>query len=273
MRATQIWPVEGKLEQDWFAVDSPAGNVWRIQEPLHNENVKSFLVIGNDRTALIDTGMGAADIRAVIEQITKLPIIVINSHAHWDHIGGNSQFSEIWIHEAEADGLTAGVSNEILRDWFGPHNMRGPLPEGFDIETITYPPTPPIGTLKGGEEIDLGDRCLEVIHCPGHSPGGIALWDERNRVLFSTDVAYPCMLLVHAREDLTEYLRSFDRLLALDPAPQAIFGSHCDVEMPVAMLAAQRDAIAQIREGLEPTREVEEGRKLWEFDGFLVKLG
>ncbi len=262
-----------ELEQGWFAVDSPAENVWRIQEPLHNENVKSFLVVGNDRAALIDTGMGVADIRAVVEQITPLPIIVINSHAHWDHIGGNSQFGEIWIHAAEADGLVGGVSNEILRDWFGPHNMRGPLPEGFDIETITYPPTPPTGTLAGGEEIDLGDRCLEVIHCPGHSPGGVALWDERNRFLFSTDVAYPCMLLVHAREDLPAYLRSFDRLFSLNPEPRAIFGSHCDVEMPVTMLAVQRDALAAISGGEEPTREVEEGRMLWEFDGFTVKLG
>lgn len=266
-----IWPGEGELEQGWFAVDEPAPGVFRIQEPLHNENVKSFLVLGGRRAALIDTGMGIGDIRAVVEARTSLPVVVINSHAHWDHIGGNELFDEIWIHEAEADGL-AGVSNEILRDWFGPHNMRGPLPGHVDLTTVAYPPTPPTGTLTGGEEIDLGDRTLEVIHSPGHSPGGIALWDERNRILFTTDVAYPCMLLVHDREDLKTYHVSLERLAALDPAPEMILGSHCDVEMPVAMLAAQRDAIAAIIDGLAPTKELEQGILHWEFDGFAVDL-
>ncbi|HEV2127232.1 MAG TPA: MBL fold metallo-hydrolase [Thermomicrobiales bacterium] len=268
-----IWPREGDLEQGWFAVDSPAEGVWRIQEPLHDENVKSFLVVGSERAALIDTGMGIGNIRDVVERITSLPVVVINSHAHWDHIGDNARFGEIWIHEAEAGDLLTGVSNDILRDWFGPDRLLGPLPPHVDVSTVTYPPTPPTGTLQGGEEIDLGDRSLEVIHSPGHSPGGIALWDERNRILFTTDVAYPCMLLVHDRKDLPVYLQSLERLLALDPLPELVLGSHCDVEMPVIMLAAQRDAIAGIIDGQEPTREVEEGRLLWELEGFSVKLG
>lgn len=273
MNGDVIWPREGELVQGWFAVDEPSPGVWRIQEPLHDENVKSFLVLGSERAALIDTGMGIADILAVVRSITDLPVTVINSHAHWDHIGGNALFDEIWVHEAEADGLVGGVPNETLAWWFAPDYLRGPLPEGVAAESISYPPTPPTGTLEGGEEIDLGDRCLEVIHCPGHSPGGIALWDEHNRILFSTDVAYPCMLLVHDREDLPVYHRTLERLAALDPRPEAVYGSHCDVEMPVAMLAAQRDALRAILDGLEPARELEGGYLWWEFDGFSVKLG
>ncbi|MBA2759665.1 MAG: MBL fold metallo-hydrolase, partial [Chloroflexia bacterium] len=55
------------MAQGWFAVDEPSPGVFRIQEPLHDENVKSFLVVGSQRAALIDTGMGVADIRAVVE--------------------------------------------------------------------------------------------------------------------------------------------------------------------------------------------------------------
>ncbi|HEV2127326.1 MAG TPA: MBL fold metallo-hydrolase [Thermomicrobiales bacterium] len=268
-----IWPREGELEQGWFAVDSPAEGVWRVQEPLHEENVKSFLVLGVERAALIDTGMGVGDILAVVERITTLPVVVINSHAHWDHIGGNAQFDEIWIHEAEAAGLANGVPNETLRGWFGPDRLRGPLPTHVDPATVAYPPTPPNGTLEGGEEMDLGDRCLEVIHAPGHSPGGTCLWDERNRILFTTDVAYPCSLLVDTRDDLPVYHRTLERLAALEPAPELVFGSHCDVEMPVAMLAAQRDAIAAIMDGREPDRELDGGVLRWGFDGFAVELG
>jgi glyoxylase-like metal-dependent hydrolase (beta-lactamase superfamily II) len=273
MGATVIWPREGDLAQGWFAVDEPSTGVWRIQEPLHDENVKSYLVLGSERAALIDTGMGVADIRAVVRSITGLPVTVINSHAHWDHIGGNQLFDEIWIHEAEADGLVGGVSNETIGWWFEPAHLRGPLPAGVAAGSISYPPTPATGTLEGGEEIDLGERCLEVIHCPGHSTGGIALWDEHNRILFSTDVAYPCTLLVHDRADLPVYRHSLERLAALDPQPVAVYGSHCDVEMPVAMLAAQRDAIGAIVDGLPPARELDGGYLWWDFDGFAVKLG
>lgn len=253
MTADAIWTQGGTLVQDWFAIDEPFPGVFRIQEPLHQENVKSFLVVGAERAALIDTGMGVGDIRAVVESITSLPVVVINSHAHWDHIGGNRQFDEIWIHEAEADGLVNGVPNDVLAPWFQPERLRGPLPDGVAADSLSYPPAPATGTLEGGEEIDLGDRSLEVIHCPGHSPGGISLWDERNRVLFTTDVAYPCTLYVYNREDLSIYLDTFERLTSLDPAPLAVYGSHCDVEMPVGMLVAQRDAIAAIVNGREPT--------------------
>ncbi len=269
--ADTIWPREGELVQGWFAIDEPAPGVFRIQEPLHDENVKSFLVLGTERAALIDTGMGVADIAAAVRSLTDLPVTVINSHAHWDHIGGNAGFDEIWIHEAEAEGIVSGVSNDVLRPWFSPERLRGPLPPGISAERIGYPPTPPTGTLTGGEEIDLGERGLEVIHAPGHSPGGIALWDEGNRILFSTDVAYPCTLYVYSRDDLATYLRTFDRLVALDPRPLAVYGSHCDVEMPVGMLTAQRAAIAAIAGGLEPTRELPDGILRWEFAGFALQ--
>lgn len=268
-----FWPRSGELVQDWFLIDEPSPGVFRIQEPLHEENVKSFLVVGAERAALIDTGMGVADIREVVDSLTTLPVTVVNSHAHWDHIGGNHLFDEIWIHEAEAAGLVNGVSNAILRPWFAPERLRGPLPDGVTADSISYPPTPATGTFEGGEEIDLGERSLEVIHCPGHSPGGIALWDEGNRVLFTTDVAYPCTLLLHDRDDLPVYLRSFERLTALDPEPAAVCGSHCDVEMPVRMLAAQVDAIRAILDGQEPDRELDGGVLRWEFDGFALELG
>jgi glyoxylase-like metal-dependent hydrolase (beta-lactamase superfamily II) len=165
-----------------------------------------------------------------------------------------------------------GVSNDTLRRWFAPDHLRGPLPEGMSAESIAYPPTPPTGTLEGGEEIDLGDRCLEAIHAPGHSPGGVALWDEHNRVLFTTDVAYPCALLVYSREDMRVYRHTMERLASLEPAPVAVYGSHCDVEMPVGMLAAQRDALAAVVEGMEPTRTLDRGILEWVFDGFTIQL-
>src|SRR3954447_17876971 len=111
------------LEQAWFRVWEDQPGVWVIEEPLHSERVKSYLVIGQDRAALIDTGMGVGDLRALVEARTSLPIIVLQSHAHNDHVGSAAQFDDVRIHPAEAAALERGQSAERLANWFAPTEM------------------------------------------------------------------------------------------------------------------------------------------------------
>ncbi len=219
---------------------------------------------------LIDTGMGVGDIRSIVEGLTDRPVFVVNSHAHWDHIGGNWRFDEIWIHEAEAHWLPQGVGNERLRRAFAPEHLSGPLPPAFDPNTATIPPSHPTGMLQGGEAFNLGGRTLEVIHCPGHSPGGIALLDHDSGVLFSTDVAYPCALYAHSSEaDLEAYHRSLTRLALLEPVLRTVYPSHCASPMDPALLPAMRDAVGDILGGRQPDR-LDGGVAHHEFDGFSV---
>ena len=218
--------------------------------------------------ALIDTGMGVADIAAVVRSLTDLPVIVTSNHAHWDHIGGNELFDEIWIHEAEAEGRQRRVERYPAAVVLAGPAART-LPEGFRAEAVSYPPTPPTGTFTGGEKVDLGDRTWRSYGRP--FAGGIALWDE---VTGSSSPPLPTRArsacIVGRTFQLPAHLRTADRL---NPQPVAVFGSHCDVEMPVEMLAAQRDAIAAITGGLEPTRELPGDVLRWEFDGFALELG
>lgn len=271
MAGKVIWPTDADLVQGWFAVDEPSPGVFRIQEPLHEENVKSFLVLGSERAALIDTGMGVADIRAVVDGLTSLPVTVINSHAHWDHIGGNRQFDEIWIHEAEAAKLDVGVPNERLRPAFQSEHLTGPLPEDINLKTLAFPPTPATGTLADGHRFDIGDRVLEVLHCPGHSPGGIALLDAANGALFSTDVAYAGALYVYDPADLVTYHASLARLAALAPDLSAVYPSHDASPIPPALLPPMRDAVASIVEAMAPTT-TEGDMARYDFDGFAVQV-
>jgi glyoxylase-like metal-dependent hydrolase (beta-lactamase superfamily II) len=258
------------LVQGWFEVREPEPGIFTIVEPLHSEEVKSNLVVGEERAMLIDTGMGVGDIRAVVEGLTDRPVFVVNSHAHWDHIGGNWRFEEIWIHEAEADRLPKGVGNEKLRRAFAPEHMSGPLPLSFDRETATIPPSHPNGVLQGGESFNLGGRTLEVIHCPGHSPGGIALFNPDFGILFSTDVAYPCALYAFSDDaDLEAYHRSLTRLALLTPVLRSVYPSHCASPMEPMLLPAMRDAVGEILAGRQPDRiDGEVGHH--EFDGFSV---
>ena len=69
-------------DQDWFEVYLVADDVYAIYEPGQFEEVMSFLIIGDKNALLFDTGLGIGDIRRVVEQLTELDIIVLNSHTH-----------------------------------------------------------------------------------------------------------------------------------------------------------------------------------------------
>lgn len=255
----------------WFTTTAPEAGIFVIEEPFHDERVKSCLIVGEERAILLDTGMGVADIREVVDQLTDRPIIVVNSHAHWDHIGGNRRFDEIRIHEAESGYLPAGVSNDILRPWFGPEHLTGPLPAGVTAETISIPPSTPTGHASDGQVIGLGGRELEVMHCPGHSPGGIVLVDHANGALFSADVAYAGALYVYGAEDLPVYQRSLHRLARLAPDLKAVYPSHGDSPISPAMLPLMAEAFDRILAGLEPSW-TESSRIGYDFDGFSVEV-
>ena len=262
------------LIQGWFEVTNPEPGVFTINEPLHDQEVKSYLVVGPERALLLDTGMGVGDIRALVESLTDRPITVVNSHSHWDHVGANHRFedgaTEIWIHAAERAELEAGVPAETLSWWFGPDQLRGPLPVGFDPATFAIPPGRATGFLRGGEVFDLGGRALDVLHAPGHSPGGIVLLDRAAGVLFSTDVAYPCALYAYDEHaDLPAYRRTLAMLADLAPTLRTVYPSHCASPMDPALLPAMRDAIEAVAAG-RPPDAVGDDRVRHDFDGFAI---
>ncbi len=84
------------VSDPWFEVYKPAPNVFAIYEPHQAEEIISYLIVGEKRALLFDTGMGISDIKKVTAELTKLPIVVLNSHTHDDHVGGNWQFDTIY---------------------------------------------------------------------------------------------------------------------------------------------------------------------------------
>lgn len=263
------------LAQGWFEVRRPEAGVVTIVEPLHVEAVKAYLVIGEQRAALIDTGMGVGDIRALVRELTDLPLLIVNSHAHWDHVGGTASFAEdagieILVHAAEADDLARGVSNERMRRFMAPAELLGPLPPGFDPETAEIRPARATRLLHGGETLDLGGRSLDVIHTPGHSPGGIALHDRANGILFSTDAAYPGALYAQmADSNLDDYRRTMRTLANLASDLRVCYPSHDASPMDPALLPAMADALDGVAAGRSPN-ETTAGVARHQFAGFSV---
>src|SRR6266446_5821166 len=80
----------------WYEVYKVAPAVYAIYEPHQFEETISYLIVGDKQALLFDTGMGISDLRKVTAALTRLPIVVLNSHTHNDHVGGNWQFETIY---------------------------------------------------------------------------------------------------------------------------------------------------------------------------------
>lgn len=166
----------------WFNVKEVFPKVWVIDD---HKAVNIYLVEGSDSALLIDTGVGVADLLSQVKKLSVKPLIVINTHGHSDHAGGNYQFQRIYINAADSAAARACASPES-RATAAKNMLRGALPqesEKSDGKEIHFE----FVTVKNGHIFNLGGRQIEVIETPGHTPGSICLVDRQNKLLFSGD--------------------------------------------------------------------------------------
>lgn len=218
--------------QEWFTANDEGGGVLRLWEPHARGLIRSnaYLVDGGARALLVDAGCGVAPIRPYLPATRAEPLAVA-THGHFDHVGGLHEFAARMIHEAEAAGaarpdpvatlLPARLPAPIL-EMFGdapPECLLKAVPaEDFDPAGYRGHAAAPTGVLRDGDVLDLGDRRLEVLHLPGHSPGSIGLYEPQTATLFSGDVIYDGELVDEGLPgtDRTAYAASMRRIAALD---------------------------------------------------------
>lgn len=229
---------------NWWDVAEVADGVFRITEPHAHRLVRAncFLITGGEVDVLVDSCLGVAALRPVIEGLSSKPLLLFTTHTHADHIGGHAEFPDaaIVIHPAEADTLRQK----------GPVGLRFPprpasqiealrragielteymvdaLPrEGYDPDAFQRGAVEPGRLVEEGAVIDTGRHRFEVLHLPGHSPGGIALWEPRTGLLFSGDVIYDGVIIdTGAGSDVSAYIATMRRLI--DLPVRAVFGGH-----------------------------------------------
>ncbi len=191
----KAWNRYTKVEQpdSWFEVYKLMDGVHAIYEDGQFEEVISYLVEGEETAILIDTGIGIGDIKAVVQRLTDLPVTVLNTHTHGDHIGGNHQFDEILVYDTEfsRDRARNGQTREEMGDYLDGEMVWKPLPKYLDVENWRIHPFKVTGWLKDGDNIDLGGRVLDVIHTPGHTPDSICVLDRENHLFWTGDSFYP----------------------------------------------------------------------------------
>lgn len=220
------------ISDPWFEVYKPASNVFAIYEPHQSEEVISYLIVGDKRGLLFDTGMGISDIKKVTAELTKLPIMVLNSHTHDDHVGGNWEFATIYDIDTDFTRKNAHGSREDAQAEITADQICGTLPNGFDANAYATRPWKITAYTHDGDRFDLGGRTIEVIATPGHTPDAISLIDRANGLLFTGDTYYPAPIwLFRPETNLDAYAASIRRLAAFAPQVRLVLGAH---NIPVA---------------------------------------
>lgn len=176
----------------------------------HAEDATSFLIDFSGELVLIDCGAGRSIGRILrnVEQVGLDPAAIstlILTHNHIDHIGAAPELRErlgcrVLIHDLDADAVELG----------------DPVRTAADLYGINFPPTPVDRRLKGEEEIlHFGGEILHCLHIPGHTPGSIAVWLDRDgkRVLFGQDIHGP--FLPAFDSDIGQWRDSMEKLLIL----------------------------------------------------------
>ena len=169
-------------------------NTWRIEDG----GVRFFLLAGDKKALLIDSGMQIHNAKEIAEGLVNLPIELLNTHADRDHVGSNDEFDSFYMNPAEAS------------NYYNTNKMTG----------IIIPVT-------DGDIIDLGSRELEIITLPGHTPGSIAVLDKNNRVLISGDpIQDGDIFMFGVQREMHAYLLSLEKLEKYKESFDMIYPSH-----------------------------------------------
>ena len=175
--------------------------------------VNAFLIEGEERAALVDTGCGIGDLAREVRELTDKPLIILLTHTHFDHDGGIYEFPGVPVYVNPLDGERIAEDRVSMVKYMGTEDYnemrrgyirsRGPIrcPDLDQAELLKLVPDHPTNDgyswlpVRDGNEIDLGGRVLKAIHTPGHTDGSTCFLDAENRILFSGDCANISIIL------------------------------------------------------------------------------
>ena len=183
-------------------------DIYRITAP--PKGFQQYLVLGQERALLIDSGFGWGSLKKVVEELTRLPVVLVNTHGHPDHCGGNAEFGTAWLYPDDNELCERKCSFEARLD----EAMHWELEQAQQM----LQPTPPApAALADGQVFDLGGRKLIVIHIPGHSRGSVCLFEEQTGTLFAGDnvQGFATALTEECAANVSVYLQSMEKLAAL----------------------------------------------------------
>lgn len=201
-----------------------------------NKEATGYLVVGENKAAVIDTMNGKENLYEIVRELTDKELIVINTHGHPDHVMGNIFFEKAYLHPADY----------ALADMFCA------APEFKDICDKLGLKMPPFEPMHGGDIFELGGLTLEVYECPGHTAGSVLLLLKEDRILFTGDaINHHLWLQLDGCAPLDEVADTVEKLLFLEDKADYVLHGH----------TWDKENISLMRGMIKGIREVVEGKK------------
>ena len=202
---------------DWYAIEEIAPGLFGIGEPKYHQINWNYLIVGDERALLFDTGPGLRDITPVVASLTDRPVTALLSHLHFDHTGNFHRVADRAL--ADLPILRACVADGMF---VAPEHMFLGSYENMRWVPVTIGQWWPMG-----HRIDLGGRLLEIIATPGHSPDSISLLDRERGILLAADFLYLGDLYGQVPgASFPDYLASAETLIRQLPSDSLILGAH-----------------------------------------------
>lgn len=184
--------------------------------------VRFFLLIGEEKAMMIDSGMNCPNALELAKTFTDKPVILLNTHGDGDHTSGTGSFSEIYMHEEDFFGC--GVDKRF--------------------------PNTALRKIEDGEQIELGNRPVELIHIPGHTAGSVAILDVNKRSLIAGDsVQKGHIYMFGNKREPDKYESSLDKLIALKSRYDRIYASHDEYVLTSDYAEKVKEAWKKVRNG------------------------
>lgn len=255
------------INDPWFEVYKISPDIFAIYEPHQSEEVISYLILGNKKALLFDTGMGIGNIKQLVNRLTSLPVMVINSHSHNDHVGDNWRFDEIYgLNNAFTRKNMQGSKRDAQAE-IKPHEICGKLPVNFNAANYQTKPYQITHYTYDREKIDLGGHLIQVIITKGHTPDSIALYDNKHGILFVGDTFYLGPIYLYRPEtNLYDYTQSLHKLSSIKNVKMLLVSHNFPVVSP-EYLHRGKEALAKVLIG--SAAAVKQGNKQqYVFDDF-----
>jgi glyoxylase-like metal-dependent hydrolase (beta-lactamase superfamily II) len=229
-------------------------NISIVHPVYRNDPLNMYLLLGSHTALLLDTGCGLYPLKPIVDDlIGTRKLLVLNSHTHWDHILGNEEFGEVYVHENETHFVSKSYDLSFLVD--SPND----IVKMYRERNFLIPPSKIIKKLKDEDLFDLGEIEVKIIHCPGHSPGSICLLTNTSE-LFTSDVAYYGDTFLPKIESFPIVLKSLSKLMKIceDLPDLELYPSH-------QMYPCDKNLLTDLFNGIKNIKNLWDTKKAFDF--------
>ncbi|MFB6319618.1 MBL fold metallo-hydrolase [Saccharicrinis sp. FJH54] len=224
----------GNNKHNWYHTEKIDDQTFIISEPYSSQKNSCFLIISDKKAILIDAGSGEnkkESIYHTVSGLTNKPITLILSHFHFDHIGFITDFDRIVIFDTQLPGKNRFADSTLLL------TKKETLNRDSLLLHLAY-------QIETRKDLDLGNRTIQILNTPGHSPNSITVIDKTNKYIFAGDLVYNGLLLI---DDMDSYLKSIDLLRSVSNNKYRIYGAHGKPGLKRGILDELKEALSSFR--------------------------